>query len=178
MWESFFGFRKTPFSDSPDAKQLSGRPPPRRARWQSASTPGRYTYSSRWSPADHLVRLASASIDAFKVQNAFIRRADFGVELCDEICQFHRRIDDSKCVLSAFLQHVQICKVCRNGSTTHEVGEPYECDDNSLSGYVLSVSGLLKFSRPTSILIKMNSPQLIPCEFVSLDCGVRFRFKY
>jgi hypothetical protein len=22
MWESFFGFKKTPFSDSPDAKQL------------------------------------------------------------------------------------------------------------------------------------------------------------
>jgi hypothetical protein len=22
MWESFFGFQKTPFSDSPDAKQL------------------------------------------------------------------------------------------------------------------------------------------------------------
>ncbi len=24
MWESFFGFKKTPFSDSPDAKQLLG----------------------------------------------------------------------------------------------------------------------------------------------------------
>jgi hypothetical protein len=22
MWESFFGFKKTPFGDSPDAKQL------------------------------------------------------------------------------------------------------------------------------------------------------------
>ena len=22
MWESFFGFKKTPFSDSPDGKQL------------------------------------------------------------------------------------------------------------------------------------------------------------
>jgi hypothetical protein len=27
MWESFFGFKKTPFSDSPDAKQLFASQP-------------------------------------------------------------------------------------------------------------------------------------------------------
>jgi hypothetical protein len=79
---------------------------------------------------DHPLRSASASINAFIVPNAFIRRADFFAELRDEVCEFHSRIDDSNCVLSAFLQHVRICKVSRNGSTTHEVGEPYECYDD------------------------------------------------
>ncbi len=33
MWESFFGFKKTPFSDRPDAKQLFAS-----AAWQQAKT--------------------------------------------------------------------------------------------------------------------------------------------
>ena len=33
MWESFFGFKKTPFSDSPDAKQLFAS-----AAWQQVKT--------------------------------------------------------------------------------------------------------------------------------------------
>jgi hypothetical protein len=33
MWESFFGFKKTPFSDRPDAKQLFAS-----AAWQQVKT--------------------------------------------------------------------------------------------------------------------------------------------
>jgi len=62
MWESFFGFKKTPFSDSPDAKQLFTS-----AAWQQVKTrlefltqhPGAGFSPVKWAPASPPPRASS-----------------------------------------------------------------------------------------------------------------------
>jgi hypothetical protein len=127
---------------------------------------------------EHRIRSPWASINAFKIPKALVRRAYFFPELCDEVGEFYRGIDHSKSAFSAFPPQIQMCPVCRNGSTTREIGEPYDRFHDRLSGSVLPGLGHLKFSRPTNISIRMNSPKLISCEFMCFDCRVRFRFKY
>ena len=54
MWESFFGFKKTPFSDSPDAKQLFASRPGIRSRHGSSFWPNitaRVCSPAKWAPA-------------------------------------------------------------------------------------------------------------------------------
>ena len=45
MWESFFGFKKTPFTDSPDAKQLFAP-----AAWRQVKTTAARVFTASLNP--------------------------------------------------------------------------------------------------------------------------------
>jgi hypothetical protein len=69
-------------------------------------------------------------------------------------------------------------EVFRNRSTTHEVVEPYERYNKRVSGYILHVSGFLKFFRPSTVSNTADSSELVLREPMRFDCGVRFCFEY